>query len=75
MTRSDANAESFRQSLEARLRRLAAERHVQIGGWLRQGGVEDPQTMRDRFAGLRRYAEAMEDTALLREIERVVAEG
>lgn len=32
MTRSYANAESFRQSLEARLRRLAAERHVQIHG-------------------------------------------
>jgi hypothetical protein len=47
----------------------------QIGGWLRQGGVEDPQTMRDRIAGLRRYAEAMEDTPLLREIERVEGGG
>ena len=47
----------------------------QIGGWLRQGGVEDPQTMRDRIAGLRRYAEAMEDAALLREIERVEGGG
>ncbi len=31
--------------------------------------------MRDRIAGLRRYAEAMEDAPLLREIERVEGGG